>query len=107
MSDRKPTLDYATPDPKRWPTWMVYAAGFLWPLIVFDIWAVAFMSIIFTVLGIINLFHPCLGPWTDDPEMIHWTNKSWIVSNASLAAIFVPLAILHWRWKRRKRNRKT
>lgn len=103
MSDRKPPLDYATPpDPKPWPTWL----ALLWPLIVINIWGCTFFSVAFTVLGIVNVYHrvPGLGVNEQDPGFIHWTNTSWIISNALLAAIFVPLTVCHWRWRRRNRK---
>jgi len=108
MSDQKPTLDYAPPPgPKPWPTWVVFAAMFLWPLIVIDIWSGAFISVVFTVLEVVNLFHPVSGLGTEGPGTIHWTKVSWLICNALLATIFVPLAIWHWRWRRRNRNRRT
>jgi len=85
MSDQKPTLDYAPPpDPKPWPTWVVFAAMFLWPLIVIDIWSGAFISVVFTVLGVVNLFHPVSGLGTEGPGTIRWTKASWLICNALL-----------------------
>ncbi len=107
MSDRKPTLDYAPPtDSKQWPTWVVFAAMALWPFIVLSIWWTAFISLVFTALAIVNLFYPVPGPWMNDKHATHFTEALWVIRYASLTAVFVPLAIWHWRWKRRMGNRK-
>ena len=107
MSDQKPTLDYAPPSgPKQWPTWVVFGLMALWPFVTLCIWWTAFISLVFTALAIVNLFHAVPGPWMYDKPASHLTNALWITRYASLAVIFVPLAIWHWRWKRRNSTRK-
>ena len=105
MKNKPEILEYATS--KRWqlPAWGYVVLLLVWPLGVLGVYGMAVVGPVMTAILIINLLHPLSG-FTFYHERAPSAGKQieWILFYAALSAVFVLLAVVHFRWSRRVKH---